>query len=191
MKGAWKLINLGLALVLCASVGVGGWYGWQWFSDDRENRERAEAVEAARAGVHTLYSVSVDSIDSDLARASEVLTGDLLELWQEQADNVKQAVIVNSSEQTADVRSAAYVEGTATTAKVLLAVDTTTDYGAPLPDPDDPDAEPLPECDPEADEDADEEECAEAQEPMTSYYRFDADLVKDDGEWLLAGLEVV
>ncbi|MGH8791855.1 MAG: hypothetical protein ACRDXX_04325 [Stackebrandtia sp.] len=188
MKSVWKYVDLGLALVIGASLVVGGLIGWPLLSGMQENNDRAEIVVSARDGVHSLYSVSVESIDTDLNRASDYLTGEMLEVWNANVENVKQAVVVNSSSQTADVKSAAYEKGTGTKATVLLAVDAVTEYGAPRPDEDGNQVD-ASEAEPCAEDDKEPEGCIPG--PVTNHYRFEAQMVKVDGAWLIARLDVV
>ena len=177
----WWLINAGLAVVLVVGIGASGWFGYHWYSAATQERQQTAAVDAAQEAVRALLKISPSTIDADLARGEELTTGELLEQWKKKEDTVRQSVKEQGATRTSKVIKAAYSKGDTDSATVLLAVDTTTKWDAPIKDEK---GEPV---EPEEGTDADGDGIPD---PVTDHYRVMAEMSLVEGEWLMSSLDI-
>ena len=126
-SGRFALPGLSLLAVVlvaaCAVLLIVGHNQSTQRSDLVEAREAA--VRAARQALINLDSISLTTIDADLARVIAGSTGQFKDLFSKSSADLKGIVVQRKSISTASVRSAGVVRADEDTATVLVAVDRT------------------------------------------------------------------
>lgn len=121
------------ALALVLALGA-GYLKWSAGAADDLARARAESVQAARDDAVILLTYHADTVDKDLAKPRERLTGEFKDAY---AELTRQVVVPGAKEKhissVAKANAAASVSATTTHAVALVYVDQTVTIGAGTP----------------------------------------------------------
>lgn len=186
MRRNWIIVNLLLAVVIVAALGTGGYYGVKWYKVSSQTGGREEIVAAAIDAVQAILKISPSTIDADLAQGEELTTGQLREEWIAKENKVRESVNGQSATRSSEVLKAAYSKGDTDSATVLLAVDTTTSWDAPVPDPKEDGKKGDGKGDkPKGDADGDG-----VIDPVIDHFRVKAEMTLVGDKWLMSSLDL-
>ena len=123
-----------LALVLVAGVVLAALLGHRALDQRSAAAERPAALAAARQIAVNLSTLDYQTFDRDTAPVTAAATGPFRSDFAGQAAQIKRIVLADKSVSTGQVAQAALVTSTATTARVLLALDASvTNTGTTTP----------------------------------------------------------
>lgn len=155
----FRMLLTAVAASCAILLGLGGWLGWSSWTAHGADVARAESVDAARDLVPALLSYHAASLDADVARARDLVTGPFADEYTRLLDQVV-VPATRTGQLSTDARATrvAVVSAEPGQARLLVFVDQSTTS------PSEP-------------------------RPATTSSRATVDLTEVDGRWLVSGLQ--
>jgi Mce-associated membrane protein len=133
-RGLWlRVATVGTAVLAVLAVLAAAWYGIAWFRAANSAEQstatlREEVLRDARTVILNLEAISYQTLDADLARWEDSVTGPLLEDFRASRERYAEQVLKTQAKAEASIVEAAVVElnPTAGTADVLVFVNLVT-----------------------------------------------------------------
>ncbi|MQA23875.1 MAG: hypothetical protein GEU94_00060 [Micromonosporaceae bacterium] len=122
-RTTWLAVSVVLTLLLLASMGFAGWWGYDWYEQRQVRESHKTAVAAARQTVVDFFSISGDSVDRDVEQVIQGATGTFKEEYEAGRAELRTAVKENKVKSEGKVLRAGLVSGDSDSATVLVAAD--------------------------------------------------------------------
>lgn len=151
-----RILIAALSGVLAVLVGTGVWIAAQARDEQGRAGDRRAVLIAAGEHAKNLMSLDHKSVDADLRRILDTSTGEAHEEYETNAAKLKTTTVENKVVQQGVLRATGLVSMTATTARVLVVADVEIRWEG------------------------------SRSKPQERYYRWQMDLTKTGGRWLVS-----
>lgn len=123
---SWRrLVLVGMTVLVAVALVAVGWLGSRAVGESAGERSAAAAMEAARTGMTQVLSYDSATLDADLGRARQLVTGEFAEQVEQTAHVMSPASRNNTFSAVATITRSAVVSAESGRVDVLLLVDQT------------------------------------------------------------------